>query len=98
MKYVPILIVLILASFSRCAQRTSPTGGPRDTIPPTLINVVPANQTTGYQGQRIVLTFDEDVRLNNPRQQLLITPSVGNDFEMRSEEHTSELQSRENLV
>ncbi|MFO7256068.1 MAG: Ig-like domain-containing protein [Bacteroidota bacterium] len=82
MKYVPILIVLILASFSRCAQRTSPTGGPRDTIPPTLINVVPANQTTGYQGQRIVLTFDEDVRLNNPRQQLLITPSVGNDFEM----------------
>lgn len=82
MKYVPVLILLILVSLVRCAQRTTPTGGPQDTIPPVLLSVTPANQTTGYKGQRIILTFNEDVMLNNPRQQLLITPSVGNDFEM----------------
>jgi uncharacterized protein (DUF2141 family) len=82
MRYIPVLIVLALASFIRCAQRTTPTGGPRDTIPPVLLNVVPANQATGYQGQRIILTFSEDVMLNNPRQQLIITPSVGTDFEL----------------
>lgn len=82
MKYIPVLILLLLISFARCARQTAPTGGPRDSIPPVLLNTVPANQTTGYNGQRIVLTFDEDVQLNNPRQQLLITPSIGTDFEM----------------
>lgn len=82
MRYVPVLILLMLAAFTRCAQQTAPQGGPRDTIPPVLLNTVPAHQTTGYKGERITLTFDEDVELNNPRQQLLITPSVGTDFEM----------------
>jgi uncharacterized protein (DUF2141 family) len=66
----------------QCARQTTPTGGPRDTIPPTLISSVPANKTTNYTGQRIELTFDEAVALNNPREQLLVTPSIGKDFEM----------------
>jgi uncharacterized protein (DUF2141 family) len=82
MKYIPALILLTLAAFTRCAQQTTPSGGPRDTIPPVLLQVTPPHESTGYKGQRIVLTFDEDVILNNPRQQLLITPSVGTDFEM----------------
>lgn len=82
MRYAPVVILLVIAAFSRCAQQTTPSGGPRDTIPPVLLHVTPPDQTTGYTGQRITLTFDEDVILNNPRQQLLITPAVGTDFEM----------------
>lgn len=82
MKYIPVLILIVLAALTRCAKQTTPTGGPRDTLPPILLQSIPPDQTTGFKGQRIVLTFDELVALNNPREQLLITPSIGKDFEM----------------
>ncbi|HEX5170238.1 MAG TPA: Ig-like domain-containing protein [Cyclobacteriaceae bacterium] len=75
-----ILLLLYLAV--SCAQQTSPTGGPKDTIPPVLIESAPPNKTINFRGKSITLTFDEDVVANNPREQLLVTPSIGNKFEM----------------
>jgi uncharacterized protein (DUF2141 family) len=60
-----------------CARQTTPTGGPKDTIPPTLIHAIPQNGTVNYQGNSIQLNFDEAVILNNPREQLIITPDLG---------------------
>src|SRR5690606_30617503 len=76
------------AALTRCAKQTTPTGGPRDTIPPRLVQAIPAHETTGYKGQRIALQFNEPVIVNNPREQLLITPSVGKDFEMTVRKQT----------
>lgn len=92
MKYIPVLIILMLTAFTRCAKQTTPTGGPRDTIPPLLIQSVPAHQTTSFKGQRIELSFDEYITLNNPREQLLITPSIGKDFEMTVRKKTAYLE------
>jgi hypothetical protein len=69
--------------FMSCARQSSPTGGPKDTIPPNLIRAIPANESTNFKGQKLELEFSEMVIANNPKEQLIITPTVGNDFEMK---------------
>jgi hypothetical protein len=60
---------------SGCAQIGMPLGGPKDTIPPVLLNSNPPNNTIHYKGNRIVLTFDEYVQLNNLQENLLVAPT-----------------------
>ena len=48
---------------SSCAQIGAPTGGPRDSIPPKLLNANPPNGTTNFKGNRITLTYDEYVQI-----------------------------------
>jgi uncharacterized protein (DUF2141 family) len=66
-----------------CARQSSPTGGPKDTIPPTLVRAIPANETTNFKDQQIELEFSEMIITNNPKEQLIITPTVGKDFELK---------------
>jgi hypothetical protein len=60
---------------SSCAQIGAPTGGPRDSIPPKLLNISPPNRTLNFKGNRITLTFDEYVQLQKLQENLLISPS-----------------------
>jgi uncharacterized protein (DUF2141 family) len=60
---------------SGCAQIGAPTGGPRDSIPPTLVNVSPPNSTVNFKGNRITLSFDEYVQLQKLQENLLISPT-----------------------
>ena len=64
-----------------CARQTSPTGGPKDTIPPILLKANPTNEQTNYTHRTLELTFDETVILNNPKEQIIITPDVGKEFD-----------------
>lgn len=75
-----ILFVTMLAALS-CARQTAPTGGPKDSIPPTVIKITPNNQEINYQGKQIEATFSEAVQLSNPKEQIIITPGVGKDFQ-----------------
>ena len=82
MKTYNSIIVLAAALFcyllciigSGCAQIGMPTGGPRDTIPPVLLNATPPNRTIHFNGNRIVLTFDEYVHLQDLQKNLLVAP------------------------
>ena len=58
-----------------CAKQTAPTGGPKDTIPPNLISVLPKKNTVNFSGNTIEMTFDEYINLDNPQEQILITPA-----------------------
>ncbi|MEP6950679.1 MAG: Ig-like domain-containing protein, partial [Ginsengibacter sp.] len=61
---------------SGCAQIVAPTGGPRDSIPPVLVNATPPNGTVNFKGNRITLTYDEYVQLDTKLQQtLLVAPT-----------------------
>jgi uncharacterized protein (DUF2141 family) len=75
-----LLTHLLLLS---CAKTTTPTGGPKDTIPPTLIYSFPKHNELNYHGDKIELTFDEFINLDNPQEKILITPDVGKNFEAR---------------
>ncbi|MGB6047568.1 MAG: Ig-like domain-containing protein [Flavobacteriales bacterium] len=67
------LALLLLAA---CAQVKEPTGGPKDTRPPELLSAEPADGSTNFTGGRIVLHFDERVKLDRVRERLLISPPL----------------------
>lgn len=65
---------LISLIFPRCAVQQTPTGGPKDTIPPVLIRSVPAMNATGYKRDKITLTFDEYIRVEKIGEKLVLSP------------------------
>jgi uncharacterized protein (DUF2141 family) len=73
------LLIILLYTFSQCASRGIITGGPKDTIPPTLVYSIPKHQTTDWKAEEFAFVFDEVIQLNNIREQLIITPRI--DFE-----------------
>jgi uncharacterized protein (DUF2141 family) len=80
-KYLHWLIVPLF--FLACARQSSPTGGPKDTIPPKLVHAIPLNESTNFKGQQIELEFSEMIIANNPKEQLIVTPTIGKDFEVK---------------
>ena len=68
---------LFLAS---CAKQSSPTGGPRDEDAPKLLTANPTDQSTSIHPDKIVLTFDEYVALDNPNKGIIITPKIQKDL------------------
>ena len=70
-----ILFVTALASLGTgCANVIPPSGGPRDSLAPRLVKVVPRDSSINFQDNRINFTFDEYVDLQNPFQEVLISP------------------------
>ncbi len=57
-----------------CAQIGAPTGGPKDSIPPTLISASPKPNSVNVTGNKIMLTFNEYVDLKDPQTNVLISP------------------------
>ncbi|MDH4091686.1 MAG: Ig-like domain-containing domain [Cyclobacteriaceae bacterium] len=73
--------------FLSCARQTAPTGGPKDTIPPILIKANPTNDQTNYKGSSLELTFNETLILNNPKEQIIIIPDIGKDFDAEAKKN-----------
>lgn len=71
-----ILALITILCFIRCANVVSPTGGPKDKVPPVVLSAVPENQSTMFEGKEIVINFDEYVTLNNPNANILISPPL----------------------
>ena len=65
-----------------CARQTSPTGGPKDTIPPILIRSFPVKEQTNFKDNTIELLFDEAVAVNNPKEQIIITPDINKEYDI----------------
>ena len=60
----------------QCAKRGNPTGGPEDETPPVLLRAVPELNATQFSEDRIRLYFDEYVKLNKLKEQLIISPPL----------------------
>jgi hypothetical protein len=83
MKYIlPVFIFLIF--LAGCARQTSPTGGPKDTIPPKLVSANPKNEQLNFKGKTVTLEFSEFINLNSAKEQVIITPSIGKEYEINS--------------
>ena len=48
-----VLLLFATAFLSRCASMMTPTGGPRDTLPPVILNMTPVNQLYAYSQQEV---------------------------------------------
>lgn len=69
-------VLLILLTCSHCANVQRPSGGPKDSLPPKLLNESPANFSRNFKDKQIVLTFDEYIKLNNHFKEFSISPDV----------------------
>jgi hypothetical protein len=68
-----VLVGLLLCG---CAQMRDVTGGEKDTVAPVLVTTDPPHLSTGFTGQRILLRFNERVKVADLRQQFLISPPL----------------------
>lgn len=78
-----VIAILITLSTIRCANMQTPTGGPKDSIPPKILNESPANFTRNFDKNEIVLTFDEYIKLNNQHKEFSISPDLEKQPEYR---------------
>lgn len=74
-----IFALTILILLGSCAKQSSPTGGPRDETPPTLLESDPKDQSLNTKPEQIKLTFDEYVALENASKGVVITPRINKD-------------------
>src|SRR5688500_9616133 len=80
-----------------CARQTTPTGGPKDSIPPQLVSSYPKQAATNFKEKTVELTFDEDVALNNPKEQLIITPALAKDPVIKTKKEKVTITFEEDL-
>jgi uncharacterized protein (DUF2141 family) len=75
-----ISVFLLEIAFQQCANPVNPTGGPKDTIPPTLIKSIPTIGAIDFKGQVIILEFDEYINADKIQQNLIITPKTNTKY------------------
>lgn len=74
-----VLVLLLLAS---CAKRQSINGGPEDETPPEILRATPPNKSTNFKANEIRLWFSELITVENPQQQIIISPPLENNLEI----------------
>ncbi len=70
------LLFLIVVSIIQCAKKSRPTGGLKDTLPPTMINASPKMNTVFFDKEKITITFNEFIKLKDLNKQLIISPPL----------------------
>lgn len=76
-KLLPYILLISTIFFVRCAQQTPLSGGEKDNTPPMLDSnkkVIPANGTLNFSAKRIIIPFNEYIKLKDKDKQILITP------------------------
>ena len=68
--------ITIIWSFFGCASPKAVEGGPRDSIPPKIINMLPKDLTTNFKAEKIVITFDEFFKLNDQFKEFSVSPDM----------------------
>jgi uncharacterized protein (DUF2141 family) len=81
-----------------CARQSSPTGGPKDTIPPILVRSFPPNESLRFNAKEIELVFSENVILNSPKEQLIVTPTIGKDYKIAFRKNTVTISLEDPLL
>ena len=63
-----------LIIYSCANQSQGPTGGPQDKTPPKIIKTAPLNAALNFKKKQIQIYFDENVSVENPIENVLISP------------------------
>ena len=71
-----IAFFVVAVLMIRCANVVTPSGGPKDDKSPVVLSATPQNNSTNFKGKTIHLTFDEFVTLNNPSNNVMISPPM----------------------
>ena len=72
--YDNILLAVSLLVFVACASMGTPDGGPYDEEPPVLMEAKPAIGATNVKTGKITLDFDENIKLVNAFENVVVSP------------------------
>ena len=82
----------------RCANAVAPTGGPRDERPPVVVEAVPENHSINFLGNKIEITFDEYITLENANQNVMISPPLSEKPDIKLKNKTVVIKFKEDLA
>ena len=72
---ISIIVLFLCLVTPSCANRgQGPQGGPKDTIPPVVLNEMPANGSLNSKVKEIEVTFDELILTENTMENVIISP------------------------
>ena len=71
-----VIVLFAGAFFTRCASIGTPTGGPRDTLPPTILGMMPEIYTTQFDQDKIYITFNEYIQLKDQQKEVYTSPQM----------------------
>ena len=99
-KHILITASLLLTAFlaQRCANAVAPTGGPKDNMPPVVVEAVPENNSVNFIGKKIEITFDEYITLENANQNVLISPPLSEKPDIKLHNKTVVVKFKESLA
>ena len=100
LKHILVTAGLLLIAFiaQRCANAVAPTGGPKDDIPPKVVEAVPENQSINFIGKKIEITFDEYITLENASQNVMISPPLSEKPDIKLKNKTVVIKFKEDLA
>jgi uncharacterized protein (DUF2141 family) len=82
--YYFLMVLLVLACLSQCASPLPPSGGPEDITPPKIDTTESTpNMQTNFRKQRIELTFDEWIVLEDVFNQVIVSPPLNGKFTVK---------------
>ncbi|MCC8176034.1 MAG: Ig-like domain-containing protein [Bacteroidales bacterium] len=67
--------VVIAVLMAACASMGRPEGGPKDVTPPVFVSSKPAPNTLNYTDPRVVITFDENIKVEDVLNKVVISPA-----------------------
>ena len=99
-KHILVTASLLLTAFlaQRCANAVAPTGGPKDNMPPVVVEAVPENNSVNFIGKKIEITFDEYITLENANQNVLISPPLSEKPDIKLHNKTVVVKFKESLA
>lgn len=97
-KWAVLLLFLALISLTwQCASIQQPQGGPKDSIPPTILEETPPNLTRNFDAEKIVIEFDEFIKLSNPFKEISVSPDLDQPINPRVRRKTIEITLPDSL-
>lgn len=75
---IGLFFIVTISLLASCAKIVTPIGGPKDTQPPQITKVVPADKSTQFNNKTIKFTFNEYVVVDNPNENVVFSPPLRN--------------------
>ena len=68
------IIALCMATLWSCARMGQPDGGWFDETPPHVVRTSPTDQSINVKAKKIVIAFDEGIKLDNASEKVVVSP------------------------
>ncbi|MFL2998419.1 MAG: Ig-like domain-containing protein [Candidatus Neomarinimicrobiota bacterium] len=77
-RFINIIFTFGLFFFFSCAAIQSPSGGPKDEIPPEVVKITPPDKSINFKGGEIKITFSEFIEESSIYKSIKVFPKPSN--------------------